>query len=137
MFLVDTNVWLELLLEQERAGEVRSFLEQLDANQLAITDFALHSTAVILCGLGKDAVFVEFLSDVLAEGGVFLVRLDPGDLEAVLAVRRQFSLDFDDAYQYLAAMSHSYTLVSFDKDFDRTERGRKTPLAALEAEDQG
>ena len=53
MFVVDTNVWLELLLEQEKAGEVRRFLEQTDASQLAITDFSLHSIALILCRLGK------------------------------------------------------------------------------------
>jgi len=137
MFLVDTNVWLELLLDQERAGEVRRFLEELDANRLAISDFSLHSIGLVPCRLGKDAVFMEFSSDLLAEGGVLLVRLDPGDLEAVLDVRRQFSLDFDDAYQYVAAMSHGYMLVSFDKHFDRTQRGRKTPLAALEARNHG
>lgn len=27
MFLVDTNVWLELLLDQEKAGEARQFLQ--------------------------------------------------------------------------------------------------------------
>jgi predicted nucleic acid-binding protein len=53
MFLVDTNVWLELLLEQKRAEEVRQFL----------------------------------------------LNMEP--------------------------------LVSFDSDFDRTERGRKTPAEVL------
>jgi predicted nucleic acid-binding protein len=128
MFVVDTNVWLELLLEQEKAGEVRRFLEQTDASQLAITDFSLHSIALILCRLGKDAVLLEFLSDTLAQGGV---RLEHMDLEAVLIVRRQFNLDFDDAYQYVAATRDGSTLGSFDTDFDRTERGRMTPLAAL------
>ena len=40
-------------------------------------------------------------------------------------------LDFDDAYQYVAAETHNLTLVSFDADFDRTERGRKTPADVL------
>jgi predicted nucleic acid-binding protein len=35
-------------------------------------------------------------------------------------------LDFDDAYQYVAAEKHSMALVSFDADFDRTDRGRRT-----------
>ncbi|HSD59037.1 MAG TPA: hypothetical protein VLB04_12735 [Methanotrichaceae archaeon] len=29
MYLVDTNVWLELLLEQEREKEVRQFLQSI------------------------------------------------------------------------------------------------------------
>lgn len=43
-----------------------------------------------------------------------------------------YGLDFDDAYQYAVAEKHNLTLVSFDKDFDRTERGRKTPAEILE-----
>nr|HID14904.1 PIN domain-containing protein [Anaerolineae bacterium] len=44
-----------------------------------------------------------------------------------------FRLDFDDAYQYVAAEEYGLTLVSFDTDFDRTERGRKTPAQVLSA----
>jgi len=39
----------------------------------------------------------------------------------------QFGFDFDDAYQYSAAEKYNLTIVSFDSDFDRTPRGRKTP----------
>jgi predicted nucleic acid-binding protein len=39
----------------------------------------------------------------------------------------QFRLDFDDAYQYVAAEKYGLTLVSFDADFDQTKLGRKTP----------
>ena len=59
------------------------------------------------------------------------IRLDTGDLKQVLITLRQFQMDFDDAYQYVAAAKHGYTLVSFDSDFDRTERGRKTPAEVL------
>jgi len=44
----------------------------------------------------------------------------------------RMKLDFDDAYQYVAAEKHNLTLVSFDADFDRTDRGRKTPAELLE-----
>lgn len=46
-------------------------------------------------------------------------------------IARLFRLDFDDAYQYVAAEEYGLTLVSFDADFDRTERGRKTPAEVL------
>jgi len=45
----------------------------------------------------------------------------------VLLVRKKFQLDFDDAYQYVAAEKYNLTIISFDNDFDKTERGRKTP----------
>jgi predicted nucleic acid-binding protein len=40
----------------------------------------------------------------------------------------QFNIDFDNAYQYRAAEKYDLTIVSFDSDFDRTTRGRKTPV---------
>jgi hypothetical protein len=43
MFLVDTSVWLELLLEQQKADEVRQFLARHEGIELAITEFSLHS----------------------------------------------------------------------------------------------
>jgi len=45
---------------------------------------------------------------------------------------KKFNLDFDDAYQYAVAEKYDLTIVSFDVDFDRTERGRKTPGEVLE-----
>ena len=44
----------------------------------------------------------------------------------------RFNLDFGDAYQYVVAERYGLTIVSFDSDFDRTERGRKTPKDLLE-----
>lgn len=46
-------------------------------------------------------------------------------------VAQRFNLDFDDAYQYVAAEKYDLTLVSFDSDFDQTERGRRTPAEVL------
>ncbi len=132
MYLVDTNVWLELLLEQERADEVRQFFQAIEARWLAITEFSLYSIGVILTRLGKDAMFEDFLSDTIEDSGVGRVRLDTTDLKQVLAVRQQFNLDFDDAYQYRAAEKYNLTLLSFDSDFDRTERRRKSPVEVLQ-----
>lgn len=131
MFLVDTNVWLELLLEQEKADEVRQFLQTVEARLLSITEFSLYSIGIILTRLKKDDVFEDFLSDTIEDSGVGRIRLDTADLKQLLAVRRQFQLDFDDAYQYVAAEKHNLTIVSFDGDFDQTKRGRKTPAEVL------
>jgi predicted nucleic acid-binding protein len=131
MFLVDTNVWLELLLEQEKASQVRQFMQTTQARLLAITDFSLHSIALILTRLKKADMFEDFLSDTIEDSGIARVRLDTIDIKSVLGVQKQFGLDFDDAYQYVAAEKYSLTLVSFDSDFDRTERGRRSPAQVL------
>jgi predicted nucleic acid-binding protein len=44
-----------------------------------------------------------------------------------------FNLEFDDAYQYMAAEKHAAILVSFDEDFNRTKRGAMKPTEVLQA----
>jgi hypothetical protein len=127
MFLLDTNIWLEVLLDQDKAAEVRLLLKAKEAGRFALTEFSLYSLGVILTRLKKDAAFLDFLSDTLEDSAVRVIRLDTADLKGVPSVCRKFGLDFDDAYQYVAAVKHDLTLVSFDSDFDRTERGRRTP----------
>jgi predicted nucleic acid-binding protein len=131
MFLVDTNVWLELLLEQEKSREVHQFFQVTEARLFAITDFSLYSIGVILTRLKRDNLFEDFLTDTIEDSGVRRIRLDTDDLKKLLSVRQKFNLDFDDAYQYVAAEKYGLTLISFDTDFDRTERGRKLPSQIL------
>ena len=57
-----------------------------------------------------------------------MVHLEPDDVSDLVHTIRQFNLDFDDAYQYVAAEKHDLTIISFDADFDRTPRGRKLPV---------
>lgn len=127
MYLVDTNVWLERLLDQSRSEDVGRFLAQTPSEQLFLTDFAFHSIGVVLSRLNRADAFLRFVRDVSIEGAVSLIRLNPEDMEPLVGVMRRFHLDFDDAYQYVVAEKHGLEMVSLDADFDRTERGRRTP----------
>ena len=42
-YLLDTNIWLERLLDQERASEVKQLLEMIPSDRLLITDFSNKS----------------------------------------------------------------------------------------------
>lgn len=130
-YLVDTNVWLERLLSQERSSAVAAFLNAVPASRLALTDFALHSIGVVLLRLGEAEAFLHFVRD-LREGQVALLSLAAADMDRIVECAARLHLDFDDAYQYVAAERYGLTLVSFDADFDRTERGRKTPEQVLQ-----
>ncbi|MDW8321868.1 MAG: PIN domain-containing protein [Armatimonadota bacterium] len=132
MYLVDTNVWLEGLLEQEQSTVVKHFLANTPAESLFITDFSLHSVAVVLSRLKKLQVLQQFVHDLFATPSVRLVALSPSDFDRVLAVMIDYLLDFDDAYQYVAAERLGLRLVSFDHDFDRTPHGRLRPDEALQ-----
>lgn len=57
MLLIDTNVWLELLLDQEKADQVRNLFQQIDSSLMAISEFSLYSIGIILIRLNKNELF--------------------------------------------------------------------------------
>ena len=138
MYLVDTNIWLERLLEQARSEEVRQFLDRVPTDQVLITDFSFHSIGVIFHRLKRRVDFLTFVQDVLIDGAIAVVALEPLHMVRVVEVMNTQQLDFDDAYQYVAAQQYGAELVSFDGDFDGTPLGRRTPaqVRALLPEDE-
>ena len=127
--LIDTNIFLELLLEQAKAREARNLLEKTHMHQLFVSDYALHSIGLILLRRRQAETFRQFLVDVRI--ATTIVSLGLVELEAVIDASTSFNLDFDDAYQYVAAEKLDLSIVSFDADFDRTPRGRQTPSTIL------
>lgn len=72
-------------------------------------------------------VFVQFLEDTIDAIGINMVSLTEQELKTVVSNASAFAFDFDDAYQYSVAEKYDFTLISFDTDFDRSKRGRKSP----------
>lgn len=130
-YLLDTNIWLERLLDQDRADEVKQLLDAVPSDRLLVTDFSFHSIGVILLRLGLPDALLNFTNDLFASGSVRLLNLESTDMERVVAVASEYRLDFDDAYQYVAAELNDVPLVSFDSDFDNTALGRITPARVM------
>jgi len=131
MYLLDTNIWLERLLDQDQSAVVGQLLDKLPTTQIVLSDFSLHSIGVILHRLGDRALFRVFVQDVLIDGAIRVATLPPTALERVTWASEQYNLDFDDAYQYAIADQDDYRIVSFDRHFDQTPRGRQTPAQVL------
>ena len=127
MFLVDTNIWLELILDQKRGQEVRDFFQKIEGGEIAITEFSLYYIGIILSRLKKEEAYIDFISDALEDSGIKRIRLELPDLKQAILNKKKLNLDFDDAYQYTVARKFNLTLVNFDSDFDRTDLERKTP----------
>jgi predicted nucleic acid-binding protein len=125
--LLDTNIFLEVLLEQSRANDAKMLLAKTDAHDFFISDFSLHSIGVILITRNRADAFRRFFSDMVIEAGTIVGLLRADEMEAVADHAASYNLDFDDAYQYALADKHDLTIVSFDSDFDRTARGRSQP----------
>ena len=129
--LLDTNIFLEVILDQERANEARTLLSKVEEHEFFISDYSLHSIGLLLFRRGKHEVFQRFLKDMILDPGVVVIPLSAQEMERLIDVAQRFHLDFDDAYQYAVAERYGLTIISFDADFDRTEKGRKTPKDLL------
>ena len=127
MYLLDSNLFLELLLDQHKADEVEELLRSAPREKLHLSEFSLYSVGIILFHRKLYEVFAQFLDELVVKGGIRLLRLSLQDIEGLIAVAQKFDLDFDDVYQYVVAEKYGLEIISFDGDFDRTERGRKTP----------
>lgn len=126
MYIVDTNVFLEGLLDRKKAPSVRKFLRKTPIDTLCITDFSLHTLGVILFRLKKYDIFISFVKDMIIDG-MQIVSLQGHDLKELETVAIRYNLDFDDAYLYVSAEKNGFELISFDKDFDTTALKRKEP----------
>ena len=128
--LLDTNIVLEVLLAQVRAQEAAALLRNEQGHDLFMSDFSIHSIGVLLCRMKQHTAYGQFVED-MARVGMTITSLSLDDMALVISPAQTFGLDFDDAYQYAVAEKTDLRIVSFDKDFDRTERQRVTPEQVL------
>lgn len=133
--LIDTNIVLEVILEQAKAEEARSLLAKTEKHEFFISDYSLHSIGLLLFRRKKHPVFQQFLNDMIFQAGIMMASLAVEDMVSVIEAAQRFNLDFDDAYQYAVAEKYELTIVSFDADFDRTEQAAR-PLARFWRVDQ-
>jgi len=129
--LIDTNIFLEIILDQEKAPEAKSLLTKTDEHKYFISDYSLHSIGLLLFRRKLHEIFGQFVKDMMINAGITTASLYIEDIDDIINASQRFDLDFDDAYQYVVAGKHGLTIVSFDGDFDRTELGRKIPSQLL------
>jgi uncharacterized protein len=118
MYLIDTNVFLEVLLTQERREICKRFLDENGGN-LFISDFSLHSIGVILFRNKREDIFQKFVHDAIPN--VEIITLSKESYEDLAEIRRKKGLDFDDAYQYKIAKENDLEIATMDKDFERVK----------------
>ena len=116
MFLVDTNIFLEILLSQDKKEDCKRFLDN-NVGNFNITDFSLHSIGVVLFRYGKEDIFQKFVEDVIPN--IKFLSLPMELYGEVVNIRKSLNLDFDDAYQHNVAKYYGLKVVTMDKDFER------------------
>lgn len=115
-YLVDTNLFLEILLNQAGRKKCEVFL-QGEKGAAWISDFTLHSIGVLLFRQQRSDLFQKFVADVLPP--FTILSLSETGYAQLAEVNLQHGLDFDDAYQFLVADENNLAIATQDKDFQR------------------
>ena len=118
MILIDTNIFLEILLEQDKSEICKKFLNE-NIGVLNISDFTLHSIGVILFKQNKEDTFLQFISDTLPKTN--LLSLPKNNYEEIINAKNKVGLDFDDGYQYSICKLLNLEFVTMDQDFNKVK----------------
>jgi len=116
MYLIDTNIFLEILLAQKQKDICKEFLVS-NIEQIYISDFSLHSIGVILFRNNKESIFNKFVKDIIRK--IKVLTLSEELYSDLTDVKKEYGLDFDDAYQFKTAEEYGLSIVTQDKDFKK------------------
>ena len=116
MYLIDTNIFLEILLSQKQKDICKEFLVS-NIEHIYISDFSLHSIGVILFRNNKETVFNKFVEDIIQK--IKILTLSEELYSDLGEVKEEYGLDFDDAYQFKTAEEYGLSIVTQDKDFEK------------------
>ena len=117
-YLVDTNIFLEILLQQEKSNSCKIFLDD-NVGSLHISDFSLHSIGVILFKQDRAELFQKFLADIISRTN--LISLPKTQYQSIINFKKDFHLDFDDAYQCSLSKHFQLKIITMDKDFTKVK----------------
>jgi uncharacterized protein len=123
--LIDTNIFLEVLLEQKRWKLCEEVLRK-HKGESALTDFALHSIGIVLLGRQESALFNAFLDDVLVRND--LLTLPSNEYARLISIHQKHRLGFDDAYQLAAAEHYTLELLTLDRHFEGLNSSSKVTV---------
>jgi len=132
MYLLDTNIFLEIMLSRPRKDACKRFLSDLrDGKETGIvTEFSVYSIMVIMSSLGKLAQLKTFLMSLSAYKGLSIYTATLSDKVRAVDICLERRLDIDDSIQYSAALANGAEgMVSFDKHFDGLKIPRVEPGA--------
>jgi len=126
LYLLDTNIFLEVILSREYSKVIQDFLNRDITTALFVIYFSVFSVGIFLVRRNLSDKFGTFIED-LEMRDIRTISINANELKQIPHWCKKFDLDFDDAYQYAIADRFRLKLVSLDHDFDRSPKGRIHP----------
>jgi len=130
MFLIDTNIFLEVMLARSKRKACIAFLNAVKTGRekAAVTDFTIYSIMIILHVRGKLRELDRFLRSLTAYRGLTLYAASLEDKVQAVELAMSGEFNVDDAVQYASARSlRAKAIISLDRDFDDHDIPRMDP----------
>ncbi|MEZ0290250.1 MAG: PIN domain-containing protein [Sulfolobales archaeon] len=130
MYLIDANIILEVLYKRGRWEESLKLLNLVKESRIRayILRFTVHGIAAIL---GKPNLVAKFLSEIQTWRGLTVADLTLEEEILACELGDKIGLDFDDSLQYYFAKKKQTLIISYDRDFDKTDIKRVEPNQVL------
>jgi len=108
MTLIDSNIFLEVLLGRERYRECEELLERVKrgTEEAFMSRFSLYSIELLLARLRRFDALTIFLSTLSTFKGLSILTTSISDDRRIVQYMQKTGLDFDDALNYFIAKKH-------------------------------
>ena len=119
---VDANIFLELMLDDDKAEECENFFKKIKNKEIeAVTsDFILYTCIVKIEQKLKSVSKIEQFLFYINQMNLHIIRPLLGDMINSLKISEKYKLDFDDSFIISLMINNNIKeLVSFDKHFDK------------------
>lgn len=131
MILLDTNIFLELMLGRTKSKDCERLLVAVSEGkkEAVVTRFSIHA---IESTLADPSLTLAFLRNVESSVGLATYDTSTADEMAVSMLMEEMKLDFDDTLQYYVAKRLGVdSIVSFDKHLGGLDIPRVEPADVL------
>jgi|SRR3989338_1031487 len=123
--LIDTNIFLEVLLNQQKAESCQRILQEVKEGKYKaiVTNFTIDSIAIIMnrnkISISSIELFIKSLS---AYKGLSFYQISFKDRINALKWIKKYNLDYEDALILQSAISNKKEeILSLDSHFDRVK----------------
>lgn len=121
--LIDTNIFLELLLDQEKADACSEILNDYASGKKSahVSSFTIDTIIIILQKHKISLKKIEyFIKSIIKSNGLLIYDLKTADRLASIKLIEKYKLDYEDAIILQSAISCNCSeILSFDKHFDK------------------
>ena len=124
MYFLDTNIFLEYILEGEYFAECGKILQAVEKKEInaVCSYFSINSICVFGAGHGKQKEIQKLLEYIASLENLFIANTTVPDNQKILGITLEAGLDFDDALQYyIAKQAQCKAIITLDQDFKKTK----------------